>query len=116
MSHHYERDNYTQTVLAKEASIPGELLLYGFTVYSHNAAAQFVQLFDNGYEVPPDGNVPAACFPVGADQEVSVYYGEAGRYCKFGLSVANSTTDTTKTAGADDCLFDIQYARLCGED
>ena len=113
MSHHYERDNYTQTDLAKEASIPGEILLYGFTVYNHKGSAQFVLLFDNGYEVPPNGSVPVVAYPVGADQEVAVYYGEAGRLCRGGLSIANSSTDTTLTAGAADCLFDIQYARPC---
>lgn len=116
MSKHFERDNYTQTVLTDAVSIPGELLLYGFTAYSHKGAAQFIQLFDNGTEVAPDGSVPAATFPVDADQEVSVYYGEAGRLCKYGLTVANSSTDTTKTAGSPDCLFDIQYAHVFEED
>lgn len=114
--HRYERDNYTQTVLAAHAQIPGEIILYGFTVYNSNGAAQNIQLFDDGYNVPADGNVPPANFPVAAKTDLSVYYGEAGRLCRGGLTLANSTTDTTKTAGAADCLFDIQYARKCEDD
>jgi hypothetical protein len=115
MPHRLERDNYTQTVLANEASVPGELLLYGFTVYNDSGAAQFVQLFDDGYQVPPDGNVPAATFVIGANAGVAVYYGEAGRLCKGGVSLANSSTAATKTAGSADCLFDIQYAHIIQE-
>ena len=110
--HRYERDNYTQTVATNVASIPGEIILYGFTVYSSNAAAQNIQLFDDGYGTPADGSVPAANFPIGAKTDLSVYYGEAGRLCKGGLTLANSSTDTTKTIGSADCLFDIQYAHI----
>ena len=114
--HRYERDNYTQTVETNVASIPGEIILYGFTVYSSSAAAQNIQLFDDGYGTPADGSVPSANFPVGAKTSIDVYYGEAGRLCKGGVTLANSSTDTTKTLGASDCLFDIQYARKCEED
>lgn len=116
MSKHYERDTYTQTVLTNAAQIPGEILLHGFTVYNHKGTAQFVLLFDNGTEVPPNGNVPAAAFPVGADQDVDVYYGESGRLCKYGLSIVNSSTDTALTKGSADCLFDIQYSHVFEED
>lgn len=116
MSKHYERDIYTLTTLAKSASIPGEILLHGFTVYSHRGSAQFVLLFDNGTEVPPNGNVPAAAFPIAADSDLDVYYGDAGRLCKYGLSIVNSSTDTTLTIGSADCLFDIQYSHVYEED
>jgi len=116
MPHYFERDNYTQTVLAAEASIPGELLLYGFTVYNDSGAAQFVQLFDDGYHVPPNGNVPAATFVIPANSGLAVYYGEAGRLCKGGVSLCNSSTAATKTAGSADCLFDIQYGHIFEED
>ncbi len=115
MPHRLERDNYTQTVEAADASIPGEILLYGFSVYSNNGAAQFVQLFDDGYSVPADGNVPAVTFPVAANAVMAVYYGEEGRLCKGGVTLANSSTAATKTAGSADCLFDIQYAHIIQE-
>lgn len=116
MSKCYLRDNYTQTVLANSALLPGELLLYGFTVFNNSGSAQNVQLFDSGSEIPADGHVPAANFPVAAGTELSVYYGEAGRLCKYGLALANSSTAATKTAGSADCLFDIQYAHIFEED
>ena len=116
MSKCYERDNYTQTVLANSALVPGELLLYGFTVFNNSGSAQNIQLFDSGSEVPADGAVPVANFPVAAGTELAVYYGEAGRLCKNGLSLANSSTASTKTIGSADCLFDIQYAHIFEED
>lgn len=110
MTHHYERDNYTQTVESNSASVPGEILLYGFTVYNAGEAC-FIQLFDDGYGVPDDGAVPAATFPLGTQQVLDVYYGEAGRWCRGGVTITNSSTDTTKTIGPANVLFDIQYAR-----
>lgn len=112
MTQRFQRDNYTQTILSNHAQIPGEILLYGFTVYSDLASAQFVQLFDDGSSVPANGAVPAMTFPVAAHSNVSHYYGEAGRLCRSGLSLGNSTTEATKTAGAANCFFDIQYAHV----
>lgn len=112
MPHIFERDNYTQTVLATHASIPGELLLYGFTVYNNAASAEWIQLFDDGYGVPADGNVPSASFPIAAHSALTIYYGRSGRLCKGGVALVYSTTAATKTIGTAACLFDVQYAHI----
>lgn len=116
MRHDLVLDNYTQTTLAKVASIPGELVLYSFTVHNTNAAAQFILLFDDGYKNPPNTTVPSATFTVAAHSTLEVAYTVAGRLCKGGVSIANSSTAAALTAGAADCLFDIQYAHRFEED
>lgn len=115
MPHYFERDNYTQTVKAKSASVPGELLLYGFTVYNDAGAAEWIQLFDDGYGVPADANVPSASWPIAAHGVLQIYYGRSGRLCKGGVTLVYSTTAATKTIGGASCLFDIQYAHIIQE-
>jgi hypothetical protein len=43
---------------------------------------------------------------------VSVYYGPPGRIFRRGIILCCSTTDTTKTLGAANCLFDVQFDNL----
>lgn len=82
--------------------------LYGLTVYNNNAAAQWIQLH-NATSAPADGVVPALTFAIAAQSNIALTFTSNGRYFSTGIYVCTSTTDVTKTLGADDCLFDAQY-------
>ena len=97
--------------LAKSFVIPGQVLLYGFTVSSTNVAAQFVQLFD-AQTLPADGAVPVTFLAVTTNAQARGYYGKPGRRFTGGIVLCNSSTAGTKTIGSADCLFDVHYARL----
>lgn len=88
----------------------GAATLYGFTVYSSNAGSQFILVFDAA-AIPADGAVPLYALPVAATNFVSVFYGDVGRTFIQGIVLCNSSTATTKTVGAADCFFDVQW---CG--
>ena len=86
--------------------------LFGFQVLSTLAAAQFVQLFDargSADAIPPDGAVPVAVFAIAASGNLPLYYGPTGRAFREGIIICNSTTAATKTLGAANCFFDVQY-------
>ena len=93
--------------------ITGQLRVYGFTVYNSLASSQFLQMFD-ATTVPADSAVPLETFALPASQEKGVYFGPMGRVFRRGIVLCNSTTDTTKTIGAVNCLFDINYDFLGG--
>ena len=99
------------SALASSIVIPGQVLLYGFTASSTNAAAQFMLLFD-AQEVPADSAIPIAFFPVAATSQAFSYYGSRGRRFTGGIVICNSSTAGTKTIGSEDTIFDVQYARL----
>lgn len=82
--------------------------VFGLTVYNNNVAAQWVQLHDSA-STPADATVPAVVFEVAAQSARGVEFGELGRRFASGIYICNSTTDVTKTLGAADCLFDVQY-------
>ena len=82
-------------------------ILYGLTVYS-NGVAQWIQIHDAA-TVPADAAVPTLVFEISADTTRSIDFGRYGRRFTNGIVVCNSTTDTTKTIGAANCLFDAQY-------
>jgi hypothetical protein len=83
-------------------------VVYGFTVYNNNAAIRFIQLHD-ATSAPAEAAVPAATFTVATQGHLTVDYGPHGRYFKNGIYICNSTTDTTKTLGAADSLFDVRF-------
>jgi hypothetical protein len=87
----------------------GEGKLFGFTVSSTNAVAQFVLCFD-AITVPAAGAVPLFAFPIAGSNIVSAYYGSTGRWFDRGIVLCNSSTFVTLTIGTADCLFDVQYA------
>jgi hypothetical protein len=87
---------------------PTSGLLFGFTVTSTNVAAQFIQVFDLA-AVPADATVPLFAFNVAATSFVSASWLPYPRACRNGIVLCNSTTQGTKTIGAADCLFDVQY-------
>lgn len=86
----------------------GPGLVFGFSAASTNVAAQFIQLFDS-HDAPGSGAVPDAVFAVGASATLAVSYIFPGRFHKYGIWLANSTTAATLTAGAADTFFDAQF-------
>lgn len=82
---------------------------FGFHVYNAKVAAQFVMLFDAS-ALPADGATPEAYWTVPASSQLDVSYGTLGRVFRQGIILCNSTTEPTKTLGAADCFFDVQYA------
>lgn len=94
---------YAASLVVKSG--PG--ILYGFTVYNSNGAAQFIQVFDSNL-LPDDGTIPACVFTVGGGAQLPVQW-LPGRTFTTGCVLVNSSTGPTKTIGAADCFFDAQY-------
>lgn len=84
---------------------PGRL--YGFTVYSSNVAAQWIQVFDSSRK-PQSGEIPAAVFTIAAVSNLPVQW-IPWRTFLAGVWIMNSTTGPTLTPGAADCWFDAQF-------
>lgn len=97
--------------LASSIVLSGQVRVYGFTVYSSKASAQFLLMFDAS-SLPTDTKVPIIAIPMTTQTQASAYYGPMGRLFKQGLVLCNSSTDTTKTIGAADCFFDVQLDYL----
>ena len=104
-------ENFTPGVLKSSVIVPGNLTVYGFTVYSTKGSAQFINVFDAN-TLPADTAVPLFSLAVAANNSVGVFYGDNGRRFKTGLVLCNSSTDATKTLASADCFFDVQYQRL----
>lgn len=84
--------------------------LWGLTGYNSKAAAQFIQVFDAA-SLPADTAVPKLVFTVPASSNFFFEAGEGlGRYFSIGIVICNSSTGPTKTIGAADCWFDVQYS------
>lgn len=94
---------YANSLIVKTG--PG--ILYGFTVYSSAAAAQFIQVFDMT-TVPADGAIPECVFTVTAASNLPVQW-LPGRTFTTGCVLVNSSTGPTKTIGSADTFFDAQY-------
>ena len=97
--------------LAASYKAGGYLRVYGFTVYNSNASAQSILMFDRS-SLPADTAVPLMAFAVAGSANLGVYFGTMGRIFKQGLVLCNSSTATTKTIGAADCFFDVEYDYL----
>jgi hypothetical protein len=87
---------------------PTSGLLYGFTVTSTNVAAQFIQVFDAS-SLPANAAVPLFAFNVAAASYIAFSWMPYPRAFRNGLVLCNSTTQGSKTIGAADCIFDVQY-------
>lgn len=85
----------------------GTGILYGFTVFSSKASAQWIQVFD-ARDVPADGAVPAWIGTVATVANLGANW-IPGRTFYAGCVIVNSSTGPTKTIGSADCWFDVQY-------
>ena len=86
----------------------GPANLFGMSILSNKASAQFIQVFDAS-SLPADGAVPNLVFTVAATSNLGIYYGSVGRWFDIGIVVCNSSTLATKTIAAADTWFDVQY-------
>lgn len=82
--------------------------LVGFSGYSSNAAAQFIQVHDSA-GTPAAGAVPLIVLTVGATGNFSWNPIRMNKFFKNGIFVGNSTTAQTYTAGAADTWFNVLY-------
>jgi hypothetical protein len=101
-------NNHSNALVASLVVSTGPGYLVALTINNTNAAAQFVQLHDAA-SLPADGAVPAVVFTAAASGDKFVTYSLPGRFFLRGIVICNSSTAATKTIGAADCFFDVQY-------
>jgi len=104
----YVPTNFTLGGLRASIVLPGHLVVYGFTVTSTNAGAQSLLVFDLA-ALPADGAVPLIGKALAVSDAVGFSWAPQGREFTQGLVLCNSSTLATKTIGAADCFFDVQY-------
>lgn len=105
---------HSNAAVASQLVKAGPGLLFGFSVMTSKATAQFIQVFDS-HDAPGSGAVPDAVFQINGGAQASgahlaVSYIFPGRFHKYGIWLANSSTLATLTAGSADCFFDAQFA------
>ena len=106
----YAPANDYKPALASSIVIPGNLLLYGFAVSNTNAAAQYIMVFD-AQTLPADTSIPCYWLNVAGSGDREVGYLPPREFLQ-GIVLCNSSTNTSKTIGAADCLFDVQFQTL----
>lgn len=106
------RNSYASE-LAASLVVPGNIVVYGFIVYSTKGSAQYLNVF-NASALPADTAVPIFSWPLAANNGVGFGYQPNGRHFTSGLVLCNSSTDATKTIGSADCFFDVQYDVVSG--
>jgi hypothetical protein len=104
----YVPNNLNFGVLRASVVLRGHVVVYGFTVTNTNAAAQFLLMFDSA-TLPADGAVPLIGKSMSASDAVGFSWAPQGREFVSGLVLCNSSTQATKTIGAADCLFDVNW-------
>lgn len=82
--------------------------VFALRVYNNKASAQWIQIHQAA-SAPADATVPFLSFPIAATSNINIDFGVYGIYCTTGIYVCNSTTGPTKTLGAADCLFNVQF-------
>jgi len=75
--------------------------------YNSLASAQFIQVHDAA-SLPADTAVPEETFTVPASSNFSITFPE-GKSFATGIVVCNSSTGPTKTIGAADCWFSVDF-------
>jgi len=83
--------------------------VYGVTYYNNNAGTRWLQ-FHDATSAPADTAVPVFTYQVATQTSIHIDFGRYGRLFSTGIYVCHSTTDTTKTIGTTDGLFDVQYS------
>jgi len=86
----------------------GRGILFGFTGYNTNAAAQYILVFDC-QAAPVAGQIPETVVKADATGNFFAYWGSVGKAFQSGCWLCNSSTVATLTAGGADCWFDAQY-------
>lgn len=100
--------NYVSRKLENFAIVKtGDGIVFGLTVTNTNAATQFLLGFD-GQTLPAEGAVPLFAYKLPAADALPLAW-IPGRTFFAGFILCNSSTQGTKTIGAADCLFDVQY-------
>lgn len=100
---------YTSAALEASAIVKASAgNLYGFVVTNNNASTRYIQIF-NSATLPADGAIPALTIPVPAGAVLPFDTGKFPNYFTNGIVICNSTTQITKTIGAADSLFYVQY-------
>ncbi len=100
--------NFSTNRLVNSIVVPGRIVAYGFTAYSTAAAAQFILVFDAN-TLPAESSVPLFVWNLAAHSGVGFGWQPNGRQFQTGLVLCNSSTDATKTIGAVDTFFDVQF-------
>jgi hypothetical protein len=103
----FPRNGTSSALEASRVTLAGSGRVYGFTVYNSNAAAQFILVFDQS-TVPADGETADVVLKAPAGDVLGVNW-LPGRWFRSGCVLCNSSTAPTKTVGAADCFFDVQY-------
>lgn len=102
------RNTRSQALAASLVVCTYPAYLYSFTVSNTKATSQFVQFLDVT-ALPADGFVPSTVFTLAGAGDKTVAFGIPGRLFLSGIVVCNSSTAGTKTIGAADCFFDVQF-------
>lgn len=88
--------------------VSGQAICFGLVGFNSNVGTQFIQLHDSNV-LPADGAIPEVFTLAAAGSPFSFDFGYHGRPFDRGIYICNSSTGPTKTLGAADCWFDVQY-------
>lgn len=75
----------------------------------NSGAAQFIQIHDVA-ALPADGAIPSIVVKSNATDNFEYYCSKNGLGFTYGIVICNSSTYATKTIGAADCFFQVEYA------
>jgi hypothetical protein len=78
-------------------------------IYGRNGASPEIQIHDAA-STPSDGTAPLLSIPVGANQPFSIVFSEE-LVMANGIFVCNSSTSATKTIGAADVFFVVNWRK-----
>lgn len=100
--------NYNENALRASIVVPGRICVYRVYAYNSNASTRYIQFFDANL-VPADTAVPLMVWPLATATGYEFVWFDSGRQFQTGLVLCNSSTATTKTLGAADSFFDVQF-------